>query len=270
MRRLMLLLLLMLLPSASLCEDAPSALPTPQASPVPLTLPSATSAEEVEGFLLMPSKYAVSGVERGYIRYIAQNEERDSAFRKRYWLGGEEGSPLDLTLKERYGVPYKFHAGVMCSRASYSMALSYLGVDLTPGDMSAMMNARNLDEPYDMISWQLGIERIKGSSKTFNAMVDNYLTDPSYSPVYVYFRRPDGSCHSVLVVAKIPDKGRFLVVDSNPIQSGGKLYRVYFISFNKARTEILNSTFRKELQGSEILQIYQWRLPEDASAGESP
>ncbi len=253
-RMLAVLALLMLLPGLVLCE-------------APRTLPSSASVKEVEQFLLLPPKFSMNSVRRGYIRYIAQNEERDDAFRVKYWLGGPLGSEMDLTLTERGGVRYPYHAGVMCSRAAYSMALSYLGVDMTPGDMSAMMHSRNLDEPYDMITWKLGnLQRIKGSTHIFNEMVENYLSDPSYSPVYLYFRRPNGSCHSVLVVATIPEKSRYLVVDSNPIQSGGKLYRIYFISLSKNRTEIVNSTFRKELKGSRILQVHQWRLIE----GEAP
>lgn len=258
MRRL-LLLILMLLPLAALCEEPQD----PQSS---LTLSSATSAEEVEQYLLMPTKYNLASVEKGYLRYIGQNEERDEMFRAGYWLGGDKGSVLDLTLKERYGVKFPFHAGTMCSRAAYSMALSYLGIDLTPGDMSRMMNSRNLDEPYDIISWKLGLDREDGKTTSFNQMVENYLTDDTYSPVYLYFRRPNGTTHAVLVVGRIPDKGRFLVVDSNPPQSGGQLYRVYFVSLNKQRTEIINSTFHETLKGSKVLQIHQWHLVGDPAA----
>ena len=250
MRRLVLIVLLLLLPTLVLCEETAAA---PR-------LPSAASAQEVETYLLLPPRFSTSSVEKGYIRYISQNEETDDAFRKRYWLGGEEGSALDLTLTERRGVKYAFHTGNMCSRAVYSMALSYLGIDMTPGGMSAMMNSRNLDEPYDMISWKLGLERISSREQSFNDMFDNYVSDDSYSPIYLYFRRPNGSCHSVLVVAREPDTGRFLVVDANAQRTGGKLYRVYFISLNKSRDTIINSTFRKALVGSELLQVYQWRM----------
>lgn len=248
MRRLALLVLLFLLPTLVMCEE-------PAAS-----LPSAANAQEVEQFLLFPSKFSTCGVEKGYIRYISQNHKTDDTFRKSYWLGGPEGSVLDLTMTERQGVPYAFHTGNMCSRAVYSMALSYLGVDMSPGDMSAMMNSRNLDEPYDMISWKLGLERISSREVSFNDMFDHYVSDDSYSPIYLYFRRPNGTCHSVLVVAREPDTGRFLVVDANAQRTGGKLYRVYFISLNKSRDTIINSTFRKALVGSELLQVYQWRM----------
>ncbi len=253
MRRLALLVLIMLLPALVLCEETAA----------PQRLPNAATAQEVEQFLLLPPKYSTNSAEKGYIRYISQNSETDDAFRKRYWLGGDEGSILDLTLTERQGVKYAFHTGNMCSRAVYSMALSYLGIDMTPGDMSAMMNSRNLDEPYDMISWKLGLERVTATSKAFNTFFDNYVNDDSYSPLYLYFRRPNGTCHSVLVVAREPDTGRFLVVDANAQRTGGKLYRVYFISLDKSRTKIINSTFRNALVGSEVLQVYQWHLLEN-------
>ncbi len=249
MGRLLALLAALLLPMLALGEE-----------PAPLTLPSAATVEEAAQFLLFPPEDGVTGVQRGYIRFIAQSEERDAAFRKGYWLGGPEGSPLDLTRKERYGIPYAFHAGVMCSRAAYSMALSYLGIDVTPGDMSAMTQSRDLLDPYDMITNQLdNLQRVEETAHVFNTMMNNYLTDPSYSPVYLYIQRPDGSFHSLLVVAAIQDKGRFLVVDSNPPQVGGELHRVYFISLNKIRTEIINSTFYENLRGSKVLQIHQWR-----------
>ena len=89
MRRILLLLLVMLLPLAALGEEVPEA-------DLALPLPQVTSAEAVEEYLLMPSKYNLSGIQRGYIRYIGQNEDRDDMFRTGYWLGGEKGSVLDL------------------------------------------------------------------------------------------------------------------------------------------------------------------------------
>lgn len=255
MRRFLLWFILLMLPLAALGEE----------SALPASMREATSAEEVEALLLMPGKFTLAGVEKGKVRYIGQNEETDDMFRTGYWLGGEKGSVLDLTLTERYGVKFPFHAGVMCSRAVYSMAVSCLGVDLTPGDMSRMMNSRNLDQPYDIISWKSGLERVTHKANVFNTMFEDYLSDERYSPIYLYFERPNGTTHAVLVVARDPDTGRFLVVDSNPIHSGGKTYRVYFISLNKQRTEIINSTFNRQLKGSRVLQVYQWYLLEETA-----
>ncbi len=250
MRRFVCLLMLLMLFVPARAED--------------LTLPAATSKEEVERFLLMPKKYALAGVERGYLRYISQNEKQDPNFRATYWLGGPVGTKLDLTLKKLNGKTFANHAGTLCSRAAYSMALSYLGVDITPGEMSRIMNARGLAEPYDMFSDMLGVERNnhrRGEfTNAFDDFMDLYLTDPDYSPVYLYLQRPNGTYHALLVVAEIPEESRFLVVDANALRTGGKLYRVYFISLNPGRSKVVNSTFKDRLKDSKVLQVYQWRL----------
>lgn len=254
MRRIAVLFILLVLLASSALAEQPA-----------LTLRTATSAEEVARFLVLPPEDGIAGVEPGYIRYVAQAPERDPiAFRKEYWLGGEEGSMLDLTMKKRNGYDYGFHAGVMCTRAVYSMALSVLGIDMSPGAMSALTGERNLDEPYDMITEILGIERVERRTKVFNTMMDNYLNSDSYSPVYLFLRKPSGAYHALLVVGVIPESKRFLVVDSSPYELDGEPCRVYFISLNPARTKVVNSTFSTQLVGSEVLQLYQWKLPETA------
>ena len=72
-----------------------------------------------------------------------------------------------------------------------------------------------------------------------------------------------GTTQAVLVVARDPDTGRFMVIDSNPPSARGRLHRVYFISLNKQRTEIINSTFKEQLKGSKVLQLYQWYMLEE-------
>ena len=249
MRRFFALLMTLLLASFTAAAESP------------LTLRTATTPEEVLQFLLLPPEDGIADVQPGYIRYIAQHQERDDAFRKAYWLGGEVGSMLDLTVKQRNGIDYGLHAGVMCTRAVYSMALSCLGIDMSPGAMSAATGERNLDEPYDMISEMVGVERFIRKSNVFNTMMENYLTDDSYSPIYLYIQKPSGNYHALLVVAFMPDVSRYLVVDPSPHENAdGSPCRVYFVSLNKLRTEIINSTFRSELVGSKVLQLYQWRL----------
>lgn len=249
MRRLLALAAaLLLLLSAALAEEAP------------LTLRTASSVAEVKQFLLLPPEDGIAEAKPGYIRYISQSQKNDTSFRKAYWLGGEEGSVLDLTLTERFEHKFDFHTGVMCTRAAYSMALSVLGIDMSPGEMSAVTGRRNLYEPYDEISELVGVERVEVKSARFNTMVKNYLTDDHYSPVYLYFRKPNGTNHALLVVGFDPSTSRYLVVDSSPYWVKGEPYRVFFIALNKARTKIINSTFREELVDSTVLQVLQWRL----------
>lgn len=255
MRRLLILLaVFMLAMSAVVAEDAPT------------SLREAISVEEVEKFLILPPEGDVAQVQRGYIRYISQSEKRDTSFRKEYWLGGEEGGILDLTRKERYGVKFDFHTGVMCTRAAYSMILSYFGIDMSPGKMSEVTGKRNLYEPYTEISDMFGLELNRGGRLQFDKMMQNYLTDDSYSPVYLYFRKPNGVNHAVIVVGYNPNPGRYLVIDSSPFWVHGEPYRTFFVSMNKKRTIFINSTFYNELVGSELLQVWQWRLPPEQAA----
>ena len=253
-RRLTLILLLLLLCCPALAEDAPA------------SLRECDALEEAEAFLLYPPEDGISDVEAGYIRLVSQHSANDPMFRDEYWLGGEAGSVLDLTLEtNRYGHVYTFHAGNMCTRAVYSMALSYLGVDVTPGDMSAMTGSRDINPPYNTISEMVGVELVEPAAYVFDTMVENYLTDPTYSPVYVYIRKPDGKDHALLVIAKLPEQSRYLVLDPSGMWLNGQQHRIYMMSFNKTRQQVVNSTFRDEYAGSKVLQLYQWRLvPQDA------
>ena len=254
MQRLIALLLILLLIPGALAEEPP------------LTLRSAASIAEASQFLLLPPEDGIADVQAGYIRYISQSEKRDTSFRKEYWLGGEEGGILDLTRKERYGVKFDFHTGVMCTRAAYSMILSYFGIDMSPGKMSEVTGKRNLYEPYTEISDMFGLELNRGGRLQFDKMMQNYLTDDSYSPVYLYFRKPNGVNHAVIVVGYNPNPGRYLVIDSSPFWVHGEPYRTFFVSMNKKRTIFINSTFYNELVGSELLQVWQWRLPPEQTA----
>ena len=229
----------------------------------PLTLRECTTFEEAEAFLLYPPEGDICGVQAGYIRIVAQHSAGDAAFRAAYWRGGEAGDELDLTMQaNRYGHIYNFHAGTMCTRAAYSMALSYLGVDMTPGAMSAVTGRRDLDPPYTVITEMVGVERVEPKAYVFDTMVENYLTDPSCSPVYVYLRKPDGQEHALLIIGKMEQTGRYIVLDPSTMWAKGVQYRVYMMSFNKNRSQVLNSTFRDEFAGSQVLALYQWRRVE--------
>lgn len=241
------------------------------ADSTPSDLRAVTTAEEAETFLLYPPENGLADVQAGCIRLISQHRAGDPSFRMGYWLGGEEGSVLDLTLQEnRYGHVYTFHAGNMCTRAAYSMALSYLGVDATPGSMSAMTGRRDLDPPYSSVSELVGVELVQPKSHVFDTMVDNYLRDPSYSPVYVYIRKPNGQDHALLVIAKLPQQSQYLVLDPSGMWLHGEQHRIYMMAFNKTRVEVVNSDFRTDFAGSQVLQVYQWRLVPEEEATTVP
>lgn len=229
----------------------------------PASLREAKSVEDVEYFLLYPPEDGVAAVQPGYIRYISQHRANDDTFREAYWLGGPEESALNLMrTMSVYSVPYYFHAGNMCTRAVYSMALSYLGIDMSPGEMSAVLDRRDMDPPYSEVSALTGVELVAPKAYVFDTLMQNYLTDSSYSPVYLYLTRPGGQEHTLLVVAALEEKSQYLAVDPSTMWLHGEPIRVYMIALNKLRTEIVHSTFRDEYAGSVVLQAYQWRLAE--------
>ena len=105
----------------------------------PRALPQCSTREEVEAGWTLAWRKRMTGYLRprrwrpGACAHC-QDIAEDPTFVGWYWLGGEEGGHLDLT-QRTYGVgqQYKYYCGNMCTRAVYSMALSYLGVDCTPG-----------------------------------------------------------------------------------------------------------------------------------------
>lgn len=222
-------------------------------------LPACTTADEVLQWLFLPLEGLPCGVEQGYVRYIGQSSEKDPLFCADYWLGGETGDEFDLTLSiDASGEPYKYYCGSMCTRAVYSMALSFLGIDCTPGEMSRMLNTRDIDEPYDEISALLGVERVSYKSNIFKRMYKNYITDPAhYSPVYAYLEKPNGARHSLLVVGQEKD-GRYLVIDPAVHLENDQPVYAYNLRFNPAIREVINSTYRREYKGSAVVRFYQW------------
>lgn len=259
MKQLLTLLLLMVLPLCALGEEAAPIADVRQAATIEEALP----------FLIFPEGDELAAVQRGCFRYITQDAARDETFRKAYWLGGEEGTDLDLTLRRKAnGREYFFYSGNMCTRAAFSMALSYLGIDMSPGAMSALTGQRDLDPPYAEVAQAVGVEVTAPKSHVFNTMMERYLTDSSYSPVYLYIEKPDGQEHAMLVIAALPQTSRYLVVDSSAPWKDGEPYRIYMIALNKTRQKIVNSTFRYELAESKVLQLYQWRLLEETTPAE--
>lgn len=231
-----------------------------------LTLASCTSVEEVLSFLDIPAADETGLVQtlaarEGALRYISQGDEEDPLFCAAYWQGGVPGDELDLTLERNiHRKPYRYYARAMCTRAVYSMILSYFGVDMTPGAMSALMGQRDLEEPYDQVTALIpGVTRRDMATHHFELMWTDYQSDPmAYSPLYLYIRKPDGGNHALLVVAATGNPSEYIVVDPAYHELEGQSTPVYTIAFNKNRKEIIHSTFYRELAGSRVKWFYQW------------
>ena len=125
--------------------------------------------------------------EAGKIRYVSQLI-RDEFFVKEYWLS--KGHDLREIAKGK------------CTRALFSMALSYLGIDCTPVDMSDMLKAEVIFYTYDDVCEKLGgIERQEADLETLWAEYEK----GNASPVMVHFNytyEEKEGMHAALLIAR--------------------------------------------------------------------
>ena len=123
--------------------------------------------------------------EEGKIRFVAQNP-KDPSFVKEYWLS------------KKYDLREK--SNKKCTRAVFSMALSYLGIDCTPVRMSDLLWGEEIIHTFDPVCEKLGnVERISGDLDTLWAAYEA----GEASPVLVHFDYESGEgMHSLLLVSR--------------------------------------------------------------------
>ena len=161
-------------------EDAVCALPVEISDPRPLWM---SRLKEVHEMLLGREGGSAVPVEPGKIRYIAQNP-KDSLFVREYWLSK--------------GFDLREGANGKCTRAVFSMALSWLGIDCTPVGMSDLLRSEELFYTYDQVCGALGnVTRVEGDLET---LWTAYQVGEA-SPVLVHFVY-SGGMHAVLLAAR--------------------------------------------------------------------
>ena len=130
-------------------------------------------------------------VKRGTIRYISQLSDEEGFF-KNYWP------------KEMFGT----YTGPQteCGTACGSMALSFLGVNLTPKDMLEAYGGRTRWDAWDVVfcGWMVGEEPVL----QIPDLISKYMNpDKKFSPVVIHF--PKGSWsergHYILLIGKKSD-----------------------------------------------------------------
>ncbi len=235
-------------------------LPVLAAAEAPLTLLTADTVEEVNQFVLLPEDGVLPAPQAGTVRFISLNA-KDAAFLQSAWKSGS----YDLTVKsDAKGNTYRADYTNMHNRAVYCMALSYLGVDVTPVMMSEMARSRDVTAPFDGVTAQFeGIERVQPKAYVFDTMVENYLNDASYSPVFCQIRKPNGALHTVLIVAYIPSTGGFIICDPAAPKLNGETLHSYKMAWHVMRQAVLSSAFYDAFYESEVVALYQWHLVED-------
>ncbi|MBQ8554784.1 MAG: hypothetical protein IJ438_02815 [Clostridia bacterium] len=242
MKRILILLLALCLLPITACAES---------------LLTADTVEEVGQFVLLPEGDQLPAVEAGKVRYISLTNKAGRYFVESAW----RNDSYDLTTKTG---GYKADCANMHTRAVYCMALSYLGIDVTPVMMSELSSSRDITAPFDGVTARLGnVERVKPKAYVFDTMVENYLNDPSYSPVFVQFRKPNGAMHTVLVVGYIPETGGFIIADPAAPKLDGETLHVYKMAFHVMRQTVLHSAFYDAFYASQVQDVYQWHLIEE-------
>ncbi len=189
-------------------------------------------------------------VEKGKIRYVAQNP-KDSLFVKEYWLSK--------------GFDLRGEANGKCTRAVFSMALSYLGIDCTPVGMSDLLRSSELFYTYDQVCGALGnVTRVEGNLET---LWDAYQAGEA-SPVLLHFVYPGGGMHALLLVARDEeDPDLFYAVTSgqrvNTLRFPDGEYRdaviPLLIEKGEKGAKIL-SPLLKDYDYGRIDEIWQWKI----------
>ena len=187
---------------------------------------------------------AAIGVTKGRIRYMTQLTGDKECYVKDYW---------EYTINGTTGI---LSSGNKCTRCALSMALSYLGLDYTPGYMSTLYG--NTDIPSPLVDVPKLIPSITKVDGTFDTLFNNYASDSGFSPVVVYFnyKHPDdGEIHQHAVLINGKNGDTYYAVDS-----AANVTKLVELTFNAERTAITSSSYARYADTSSIQGFSQWKL----------
>ena len=209
-----------------------------------------TTLEEAENMVIFSYNKKPKEIEVGRVRHIPQ-VSTDPYYCKDYWISGAYDTSAN--------------SGHLCTRAAYSMALSYIGVDCTPGRMASLMKTSgDIDTVYyDNVTKKLqgyypGLSLSKRSS-SLSDLYENYLNDASYSPVYVRFDKKGTSVgHSVIVIGRsTTNPNEYYCVDPDFGTKNNKTIHVMTMVVNDNENYAEEYTFQS-CRGRSIVCYYQW------------
>jgi len=160
----------------------------------------------------------------------------------------------------------------LCSRAAYSMALSYLGIDLTPVEMSTIISSRGISgsygnsNPYKDITDKISnVKHIEGS---LDNLYDNYASNKNYSPIYFHFSKP----HCILIIGQKSEDVYYVVDPSVRSNLNAAMYNehIYEMTLDKTNKKIKSFSYN----GTKIFTsweeysysyVHQWYINENCS-----
>ena len=187
-------------------------------------------------------------VTAGRIRYVCQNPKA-KYFVSSYW----KNKAYDLTGK----------ADTMCTRAVFSMALSYLGIDSTPVWMSERTRSAEIPYTYDEVCEKLkNVIRVEGDLDT---LWESYQAGEG-SPIMLHFRHSEGM-HALLLVARDPDDPEVFYgitssqrVNTSAYPDGRAEDVIIPLVIEQGKEgQRLQSPFLKKYNRGIMDQIWQWR-----------
>ena len=214
--------------------------------PAPLEL---GQLEEVHNLLIGEEGNDPVEAEAGKIRFVAQNP-KDATFTKEYWLS------------KKYDL--RDTANAKCSRAVFSMALSYLGIDCTPVRVSELLWGEDVFYNFDPVCEKLGnVERLHGDLET---LWEGYESGRA-SPVLLHFIYEGGEgMHALLLVSRdrLNPELFYAVTSSTPINTSlypGGRWRDHVIPILIEDGIIgarIQSPMLDEYNKARIDEIWQW------------
>lgn len=235
---------------------AATAVPAPVRTPVPApeTVSAPENADEPEepaGFSPDVTDYYAK-VEAGRVRYVSQlNEPESNGWGK-----------------------YSWKAGMECTTACISMALSYLGIDESPEallDFSSrtyLCSCYGLDDEYPIAVSPVNTPVIPEGEEgaLFRAMMESYLAaeENSVSPVVVYVSG-NGHNHCLLVIGFEGEE--YLALD--PADSG--VHRFSITEDGQVTTPEREYFYRYTAGGDADVQICslgQWQMERESGSGD--
>lgn len=214
----------------------------PSAEPSPSPTPSPTPAPTPTPFPVPPLREYSEEVTAGEVRYVSQlNDVENNGWGK-----------------------YSWRAGMECTTACISMALSYLGVDASPEAILDYSIKTVLASSY-------GIESVKPSAQTasflekeesfprFQALIDRYQNgEGNISPVLLYLAG-NGHNHALVIIGQEEDE--YLAADPTP----AGIHRIRIAedgTISTAEEEYLLRYTASEQAPARISGLAQWEKSE--------
>ena len=199
------------------------------------------SFDEAKG--MVDFSTSVAGTTAGRIRYMAQ-VTGDSYFVSDYWKYTANGTTGTIS------------PGNKCTRCALSMALSYLGLDYTPGYMSTLYGSSNIPSPLVDVPAKIdAVSRVDSSN--FDLLWSNYAANMNYTPVVLYFDylHPNDNTmheHAILVIGQ--NGNTYYAVDS----AANQTHLVEF-TFNADKSAIATCSYERYANSSKIKASCQWQ-----------